>query len=125
MPCAGSQLTVMAPFAGWGKLKIYGPAPEPKITVEAVPLIRRSPASTPVTLSENMIDTLVSEVTPELAVGVVVVTVGAARRGNMPVHNRTSINLRVDFMRGGRKFGEMEAVGILSKFCFEHQIKIS
>ena len=118
MPCAASQLTVTTPLAGWGNVNEYGPAPEPETPVEADPLMRMSPAFTPVTLSENVIATLVSVVTPEPGVGVVVVTVGAAKSVNMPVHNKTSINGKEDFMGGegwGRK--SVGAVGNGMKVC--------
>jgi hypothetical protein len=113
MPCAASQLTLTVPLAGWVNVNEYGPAPEPETAVVAAPLMSKSPASTPVTVSENVIATLVSEVTPEVGVGVVVVTVGAANIGKMPVHKRTNINGREDFMGGGGNWGNWK----LGEFC--------
>ncbi len=70
MPCAVVHATVTLPDAGWGKRKVYGPAPEPTTDVAGMPLIRRLAAFTPVTGSVNTTMILVRAgiVDPELGV---------------------------------------------------------
>ena len=76
MPWAGVHATATAPVAGGAKVKVYGPAPEPPTLKAGRLLIRKSPASTPVTGSENSTEIWVSALTVEPRRGVMLATGG-------------------------------------------------